>query len=129
MTDQLRISRERFLAGAGVGLAGLALPAVAHGAKEKELPVYRLNPDGGICDGPGGACACAACYAHAASMIFPSTKAANGNRAHVHCNCGIEEAGKLPFGKWVALFGHPKHTLRYTADRRDRKVAAILKDK
>jgi hypothetical protein len=126
MTDQHRISRQRFVAGAGVGLAGLALPSVGHAAIPTERAVYRLSPDGGICDGPGSACACAACYAHAEAMIFPSMKAADGNRAHAHCNCGIEEAGTLPFWKWIALFGTPHHISLYSADRRDRRVAAIL---
>ena len=128
MTEQHRIRRERFLAGAGAGLAGLAIPAVAKAALPREMAVYRLNPNGGICDGSRGACSCAACAAHAAAMIFPSAKAADGNRAHVHCNCGIEVAGKIPFWKWIALFGVPRKVSRYSADRRDRRVAALLKN-
>ena len=119
-----QLSRKRFLA--GVAVAGLALPAVARAAKDKQLPVFRLSPDAGICDGPGAACACKACYGHTAKL-FPSTEAADARRAHRYCNCGIEQAGMIPYGKWVALFGEPRHILRYSADLRDTRVAAILK--
>jgi hypothetical protein len=119
-------SRKRFVAGAGLGVAGLALPAVASATSHKQLAVFRLNPDAGVCDGPGAACACKACYGHTAKL-FPSTEAANANRAHPYCNCGIERAGTIPYGKWVALFGEPRHILRDSADRRDTRVAAILK--
>jgi hypothetical protein len=126
MTEQ-RISRERFLAGAGTGLVSVALPAVARAATApKQLVVYRLDPDAGVCDGPNGTCACKACYGHTAK-IFPSTKAADGNRAHLHCNCAIKQAATIPSGKWIALFGEPNHILRYSADLRERKVQAILK--
>jgi hypothetical protein len=121
-----RLSRKRFLAGAGIGVAGLALPAVAPAAADEQLAVFRLNPDAGICDGAGAACACKACYGHTAKL-FPSTEAADGNRAHLYCNCKIEPAGAIPYAKWVALFGEPRHILRDSADRRDPRVAAILK--
>jgi|RhiMethySRZTD1v2_1073278.scaffolds.fasta_scaffold1256908_1 hypothetical protein len=126
MTEQ-RISRERFLAGAGTGLVSVALPAVARAASSPKVQqVYRLDPAAGVCDGPNGTCACKACYAHTAK-IFPSAKAADGNRAHARCNCGVVKAATIPFGKWTALFGEPKHILRYSADLRDRRVQAILK--
>ena len=121
-----RFSRKRLLAGAGVGIAGLAVPAGARAAAAKELAVFRLNPDAGICDGPGAACACKACYGHTAKL-FPTAKAADTNRAHLYCNCGIEQAATIPYGKWVALFGEPRHILRESADLRDHRVAAILK--
>jgi hypothetical protein len=124
MTEQ-QICRKRFLAGAAVGVAGLALPAVARAAGEKQLPVFRLSPDAGICDGPRGTCACRACYGHT-NKLFPSISAANGNRAHTYCNCGIATAAMLPYGKWVALFGDPRHILRPSVDLRDHEVAAIL---
>jgi len=60
MTEQ-QLSCKRFLASAGVGVAGLALPGVARAAPVHKLPVFRLNPDAGICDGPSAACACNAC--------------------------------------------------------------------
>ncbi len=125
MTEQ-RFSRKRLLAGAGVGVAGLALPTGVSSAGSRALAVYRLNPDAGVCDGPRSACACNACYGHTAKL-FPSATAADENRAHVFCNCDIETAGMLPYAKWVALFGEPRHILRPSADTRDRKVAAILR--
>jgi hypothetical protein len=124
MTEQ-QISRERFLGGAVVGLASLALPAVAGAAAEKQLPVFRLSPQAGICDGPRGTCACKACYGHK-NKLFSSKGAADANRAHPHCNCGIEQAAMIPRGKWVALFGDPRHILRSSADLRNPHVAAIL---
>jgi hypothetical protein len=126
MSEQ-RISRERFLAGAGTGLVSVALPAVAHAAKTPtQMAVYRLDPDAGVCDGPNGTCACKACYAHTAK-IFPSAKTADGNRAHARCNCKVVQAATIPSGKWIALFGEPNHILRYSADLRDKRVQAILK--
>ena len=125
MAEQ-QISRKQFLTGVGVGVAGLAVPAVARAAVDENLPVFRLNPDSGVCDGPGATCACKACYGHTAKL-FPSTEAADANRAHPNCNCGIERAGIIPYGKWVALFGEPRHILRSSADLRDTRVAAILK--
>jgi hypothetical protein len=121
-----RFSRKRFLAGAGIGVAGLALPAVAGAAADGELAVFRLNPDAGVCDGAGAACACKACYGHTAKL-FPSTEAGDGNRAHPYCNCKVERAGTIPYNKWVALFGEPRHILRFSVDLRDPRVAAILK--
>jgi len=124
MTEH-QLSRKRFLAGAGAG--GLALPGVARAAPAQRLPVFRLKPDAGICDGPGAACACKACYGHTAKL-FPSSQAADDNRAHLYCNCGIERAGTLPYGKWVALFGEPSHIRRSSADVRDPRVVSILID-
>jgi hypothetical protein len=56
-----RLSRKRLLAGAGVGVAGLAVPAARHTAK-----------------------------------LFPTAKAADTNRAHLYCNCSIEQAATIP---------------------------------
>jgi hypothetical protein len=90
-----QFSRKRFVAGAGLGVASLALPAVASATSHKQLAVFRLNPDAGVSDGPGAACACKACYGHTAKL-FRSTEAADANRAHPYCNCGIERAGTIP---------------------------------
>jgi hypothetical protein len=120
-----QVSRKQFLAGAGVGIAAIALPAVGHAAPARQLAVFRLNPAAGICDGSAGACACKACYGHT-NKLFPSASAADNNRAHLYCNCGVE-SGAIPYSKWVALFGEPDHILRDSVDLRDPQVAAILK--
>lgn len=125
MTEQ-QICRKRFLGGAVLGVASLALPAVARAAEKKQLPVFRLSPKAGKCDGPRKTCACKACYGHTAK-VFPTKGAADGNRAHTYCNCAIEQAAMIPHVKWVALFGEPVHILRSSADLRNPHVAAILK--
>ena len=125
MTEQ-QICRKQFLAGAAIGVAGVALPAVARAAGKTRRPVFRLSPSAGICDGPRGTCACKACYGHT-NKLFPSISAADGNRAHPYCNCGIETAAMIPYGTWVALFGNPRHIRRSSVDLRHRNVAEILK--
>jgi hypothetical protein len=115
------LTRRRFVAG-GVAAAGvLAWPARLMAAP-KTTAVYRLQ----ICS-PGGNCAaCQACVHHDAYSLFPSHKAADGNRAHVGCNCGIGE-GSMEYGTYVALFGNPAHLRSYRVDMRWRWVQAILK--
>jgi hypothetical protein len=67
-----------------------------------------------------------ACILHDTYSLFPSWKAANGNRAHNGCNCPIKK-GKIETGTYVALFGNPDHLRAYRVDTRRPWVAAILK--
>jgi hypothetical protein len=120
MTDVL--TRKRFV-GRGLVVVGvLAAPARALAKRPKTQAVYRQNPKAGKGD------ACKACLKHAQNVIFPSRKAANGNRAHKGCNCAIQK-GTLDYDTYVALFGVPtrKKLKRYRADRRKPAVRALLK--
>jgi hypothetical protein len=115
-----RLTRRRFLIrGAALGGA-LVLPARLRAAP-KTAAVYRLDTGCGQ-----GSCACNACFRHDTSSMFPSWKAANGNRAHIGCNCLIRK-GTLEYGAYVALFGNPDHIHSYRADLRSKRVQAILK--
>jgi hypothetical protein len=58
--------------------------------------------------------------------LFPTRKAANGNRAHIGCNCCIVE-GTIGLGTYLALFGNPKRLESYRADLRSARTRAILK--
>ena len=119
------MTRRGFVARGGAALAALALPAaaVARRASPKTLAIYRLDPNSAHCGGPVGSCA--ACVSYAARSLFPTSKAAGGNRAHVGCDCCVI-AGTLDYGTYVALFGNPRQLTRYRADTRDRRTQAIL---
>lgn len=113
------VTRRAFIGGGAAAVVALS-PAVALAAP-RQRAVYRLDP---TC---GGACtSCHACVSHAAAMIFASKQ--DIRRAHTGCDCVVVE-GALPFGTWVALYGHPEHTRAVEADRRDRRVQAILQTK
>jgi hypothetical protein len=117
------LTRKRFVARGVLAVAVLAAPARAFAKKRpKRQPVYRLYPRGGKGD------ACKACRRHAANQIFPTHKAANGNRAHTGCDCAIQK-GSLDYGTYVALFGLPTHKKlkRYRADKRKPAIGKILK--
>jgi hypothetical protein len=120
MTDFL--TRKRFVGRGLVVLGVLAAPARALAKRPKKQAVYRLNPKGGKGE------ACKACLKHARNHIFPSRKAANGNRAHKGCNCVIQK-GSLRYETYVALFGVPtrKKLKRYRADKRKPAIGALLK--
>ena len=64
---------------------------------------------------------------HAKGSYFPTSKAADGNRAHPGCDCCIA-AGTIQYGTYVALFGNPAGLTRYRVDTRDRRTQAILKN-
>jgi len=89
-------------------------------AASKSTDVYRLDTGCG-----NGSCACNACFGHTNSL-FPTAKAANGNRAHIRCNCLIQK-GSIDNGTYVALFGNPAHLRSYRVDIRWPWVRAILK--
>ena len=109
----------------GVAVPGLARVGQA-AAAPKTVAVYGLDHDGNCAGNDDGFCD--ACANHAANSVFPTAKAADGNRAHPGCNCCIVE-GRLEYGASVALFGNPKHLRDYRADLRSRRVNAILKGK
>jgi len=83
--------------------------------------VYKLDTGCGH-----GACACNACFYHDTNSLFPTAKAANGNRAHIGCNCTIVK-GSLHYGTYVALFGAPDRLVSYRADLRQPSVRKLLK--
>jgi hypothetical protein len=121
MTEAL--TRTRFMARAALAIGALALPARALAKRRpRTQPVYRLNPKRGEGD------SCKACRRHAANQIFPTRKAANGNRAHKACDCAIQR-GTLHYETYVALFGVPtrKKLKRYHADKRNPHIGALLK--
>ena len=126
MTDLL--TRRRFVAGGAVSIAALAGPALALGKKRPAthtVSVYRLDPHSEGCGHPDGSCK--TCTEYDRNLLFPTSKAANGNRAHKGCNCCIQ-AGTLHYGTYVALFGNPKKLERYRADKRTARVEALLKN-
>jgi len=111
------LTRKRFVAGAAA-LGAASVPAIARGAlaASKTQPVYKLVRNGHTCK---------ACLAHDSNSLFASAKAANGNRAHVGCNCKIV-GGSLDYGTYVALFGSPKQLEAYRVDLRSARVRAVL---
>jgi hypothetical protein len=116
-----RLTRRTLIARGAAAGAVLVLPARAVAAS-KTLPVFRLETGCG-----DGACACLACKVHDQNSLFPSKKAADGNRAHIGCNCVVHE-GTLERGTYIALFGDPNHLHSYRADLRDPAVQAVLKN-
>ena len=120
------LTRRGLLGRGAAGLAAVAFPGLASArrAAPKTAAVFRLDPRSERCG--GGVGACAACVAHDANSVFPSIKAAKGNRAHNGCDCCVV-AGTLEYGTYVALFGNPDHLKRYRADRRDHRTQAVLK--
>jgi hypothetical protein len=124
MAEERALDRKRFLT-AGAGAVGaLAVPQLAHAggppaqAKAKLQPVFKLAPNGHTCK---------ACAQHDAQSIFPTAKAANGNRAHVGCNCAIVQ-GTIDYGTFVALFGNPARLESYRADLRSSRNQAVLRN-
>lgn len=116
------VTRRKFLGGGAVAVGGAAAalsPSVALAGPRKRA-AYALDPCAGGCE------SCNACESHAAAMVFARKQ--DIRRAHLGCDCGVVETA-LPFGTWVALYGHPEHMRAGEADRRDRRVAAILKTK
>jgi hypothetical protein len=106
----------------GAAFAGaLALPAGTLARESKTTAVYKLETGCGP-----GTCACHTCFKHDMYSLFPSFKAADGNRAHIGCNCPIVK-GSLHSGTYVALFGKPGQLVSYRADLRQPQVQALLK--
>jgi hypothetical protein len=111
------LNRRRFVA-SGVAAAGaLAIPTVARG-KPKTQPVFKLVPNGATCH---------ACMRHDIASLFPTAKAANGNRAHIGCNCTVVQ-GSIDHGTFVALFGDPNELRSFRADLRSTRNRAIIKN-
>jgi hypothetical protein len=121
------LTRRGFVARGGAALAALAFPAAAAArrAAPKTAAIYRLDPHSERCG--GGVGSCKACAGYAGRSYFPTSKAADGNRAHYGCDCCIV-AGTIDYGTYVALFGNPNHITRYRADTRDQRTKAILKN-
>ncbi len=118
------LTRKRLLTTGAGALGALAVPRVARGggppptANPKQQPVFKLVPNGHTCK---------ACGKHDANSIFPTAKAANGNRAHIGCNCTVVK-GTMDYGTFVALFGNPKQLESYRADLRSARNQAVLKN-
>jgi hypothetical protein len=107
-----------------VAVSGLARVKAAS-ASAKTIAVYRLDPHSENCGGNKGACK--ACVQHDANSVFPTAKAADGNRAHFGCDCCVI-AGTLEYGTYVAVFGNPGHLRSYRADLRSPRVRTLLKN-
>jgi hypothetical protein len=117
--EEQALSRKTFLATGAGAVGALAVPTLARAAgTPKQQPVYKLKPNGHTCK---------ACATHDANTIFPSAKAANGNRAHIGCNCTIVQ-GTIDFGTFVALFGNPKQLESYRANLRSARNQAVLQN-
>src|SRR5712691_7870751 len=118
------LTRERLLTTGAGALGAFAVPRVARGggppstANPKQQPVFKLVPNGHTCK---------ACGKHDPNSIFPTAKAANGNRAHIGCNCTVVK-GTMDYGTFVALFGNPKQLESYRADLRSARNQAVLKN-
>jgi hypothetical protein len=118
------ITRKRLLATGAGAVGALAIPPAVRGAPSaksstlKQQSVFKLVRNGATCK---------ACANHDASSLFPTAKAANGNRAHVGCNCLVVE-GTMDFGTFVALFGNPNKLESYRADLRSARNQAVLKN-
>jgi hypothetical protein len=120
------LTRKRFLVAGAGALGALAVPPAVRAAAPakapapppKQQPVFKLVASGHVCK---------ACRKHDANSLFPTAKAANGNRAHVGCNCPVVE-GTMDFGTFVALFGNPKKLESYRADLRSARNQAVLKN-
>jgi hypothetical protein len=122
------LTRRRFVARGVVAVGALAVPGLALGKKRPAthtVSVYRLDPRSERCGHADGSCN--ACRQHDTSSLFPTSKAADGNRAHTGCNCCIQ-AGTLHYGTYVALFGNPKKLKRFRADKRTARVNVLLKN-
>jgi hypothetical protein len=111
------LTRRRLLSSGAAAAGALAIPAVGR-AKPKSQAIFKLVPNGGTCH---------SCVDHDRFSLFPSWKAANGNRAHIGCNCKIVK-GTVDKGTFVALFGSPDDLRSYRADRRSTRTRAILKN-
>jgi hypothetical protein len=127
------ITRSGFVKRGAVAVGALVVPGIARAkgggpvktGNLKTLPVYRLDAISTRCG--GGKTACRSCKKHDANSLFPTRKAAGGNRAHIGCDCCVR-AGTLDYGTWVAIFGNPRKQLKlYRADRRDPRIKALLK--
>lgn len=112
-----RLTRRRLLSAGAAAAGALAIPTVARAKPKTEL-IFKLVPNGATCRG---------CASHDEASLFPTAKAANGNRAHIGCNCTIAR-GTVDHGTFVALFGPPDDFRSYRADRRSTRTQAILKN-
>jgi hypothetical protein len=112
---------------AGSAVGALAVPGLAR-AKAKPKPklhtIYRLDPRSERCGHADKSCN--TCEKYDRNFLFPTRKAANGNRAHKGCNCCIQ-AGTLHYATYFALFGNLKKLKRFRADKRTSRVKALLK--
>jgi hypothetical protein len=116
------LTRRSFLAlGAGAA-AAVAVPARLLAAS-KAADIYKLEPGKPPVDKTP---ACHACVNHDTYSLFPSSKAADGNRAHIGCNCVVKK-GQIDAGTYVALFGRADHLRAYRVDTRWPWVRAIIK--
>lgn len=75
------MGRRRFLGLLVVGIAALLLPGGASAARRKKKVVFRLSTHGRR--------TCGACKGHAANRFYRTMEAADGDRAHLGCNCAI----------------------------------------
>src|SRR4051794_8166751 len=75
------LTRRKFVVRMGAALGALSFPALGRARGQATQYVWKLRP--------AGHTTCRACVNHDAHKLFAYRKAANGNRAHVGCNCRI----------------------------------------
>jgi hypothetical protein len=97
-----RVARRAFLRKAATGFGAsaiLSIPGVGSAAAattlKKTRTAYRLSSH--------GLRACSACVAHAANRFYIGPNAANNDRAHLGCNCGIVTQ-ELAKSTWSCYF-------------------------
>src|SRR5438093_5593031 len=112
------LTRRSFLARSGAVFGALSLPALARARTQETAGIYKLARNGPTC---------VACGRQDTKKLFPTRKAANGNRAHIGCNCRIVE-GTIDRRGYDLLFGPGAGNRKpvYSVDRRTRSVHAIL---
>jgi hypothetical protein len=108
------LTRRAFVARMGAALGALALPGFARARVQSRRSIYKLLARGRTCQ---------ACYLHDRSKLFPTAKAAKGNRAHHGCNCAVIK-GLIDMRGWRLLFVANGPT--YVVDRRDDYVKSVL---
>ena len=137
MASEQQLTRVQLLRRGGVIAAGLAVlgaPAAASAAetrhRSRKLKVYKLVTRSKGCtkrENRKRKCACKARYKHARYKLFPSKKAADGNRAHPQCDCRVKKAFRVKRSTYIALFGPPQNLRRYSADRRKKRTKKLLR--
>jgi hypothetical protein len=118
------LTRRSFVARAGAAAGALWLPGLARARAQDTKFIFKLRQHGDTCK---------ACMSYDARKLFPTRKAANGNRSHIGCNCLIVRGsidkrgwGLLFVPQYARILGPPTRFLYYV-DRRDRVVRTVLK--
>jgi len=110
-----QVTRRRFLGTGAVAAAALAGPVGALAQAElasSTTAIYRLRTGCG-----SRRCVCMSCIKWDKHAFFPTKKAADGNRAHIGCNCVIQK-GTIHTATYRKLFGTRADRTHYFVDSR-----------